>query len=163
MNLTCSSQQSELIGQILSGCRVTDIIGVGGMGTVYRARDENLQRDVAIKIMHAAGENPRARERFMREASAIAQVDHSGLVRIFSFGEHCRQPYFIMELVEGISLDTYLVRCRMIHGGEHSLEDLQLSGYVNFDRQVPCFLSDHEISPLKDPDFMRVFPNWPRS
>jgi serine/threonine protein kinase len=82
-------------------------IGAGGMGEVYRARDLRLGRDVAIKMLPArlAG-NERALERFRREARAVGALNHPHVCTLFDAGEYEGQPYFVMELLEGATLQS---------------------------------------------------------
>ncbi|PKL45993.1 MAG: hypothetical protein CVV42_18010 [Candidatus Riflebacteria bacterium HGW-Riflebacteria-2] len=154
------SSQNTLIGQapapgtIINGCRIIAEIGAGGMGSVYKAFDESLNRHVAIKIMHQATDNRIGRTRFLREASAIARLDHPGIVKIFSYGEYNEQPFFIMELVEGWSVRDFITRSRYIHNSEHSISDLRLSGYIQESAPgTPYFLQDHLTNPINDPNY----------
>lgn len=80
-------------------------IGRGGMGKVYLGRDEQLQRDVAIKVMHAhrAG-NDSARRRFLQESRATAAVDHPHIVTIHQVGEHDGLPFIVMQRLQGRTL-----------------------------------------------------------
>ena len=74
-----------MIGQTLSHYRITARIGAGGMGEVYRATDTKLGRDVALKVLPTEmASNPERRERFQREAQALAALDHPGIVSVFS-------------------------------------------------------------------------------
>ena len=85
------------------------IIGMGGMGGVYRAHDEVLNRDVAIKVMRKSlGDNAVFSETFLREAQAAARINHPNIVQIYSFGKEKGQPYIVMELVLGGGLDTLM-------------------------------------------------------
>ena len=86
-------------------------LGGGGMGIVYRARDESLGRDVALKLVRP-GELyfPGARERFQRESEAIARLSHPGIVPVHAAGEEDDVPYFAMELVEGCTLAEAMER-----------------------------------------------------
>ncbi len=141
-------------GTIINGCRIIGEIGAGGMGSVYKAIDESLNRQVAIKIMHQATDNRIGRTRFLREASAIARLDHPGIVKIYSYGEYKEQPFFIMELVEGWSIRDFITRCRYIHNSEHSISDLRLSGYIREPAPgTPYFLQDHLTNPVNDPNY----------
>ena len=93
----------------IRGYRVLRLLGEGGMGRVYLAEDETLQRRVAIKMISPrfAGQGA-ARALFLREARAMAGVEHSNVVRIYGFGEAEGQAYFVMEYVEGETLSTRL-------------------------------------------------------
>ncbi|MCO5171553.1 MAG: WD40 repeat domain-containing serine/threonine-protein kinase [Planctomycetes bacterium] len=90
-------------GQRLGQYVVEDVIGRGGMGVVYRARDERLGRVVALKTI-AAGEDPRLRERFAREVRAAAAVTHEHVVRVWSVGEAGGRPVLVQDYVPGGSL-----------------------------------------------------------
>ncbi|HEX7547215.1 MAG TPA: protein kinase [Gemmatimonadaceae bacterium] len=80
-------------------------IGAGGMGQVYRARDERLGRDVAVKLLsHEAASDPQAIERFRREARAASAISHPNIVTVFDVGEADGMWYIAMELVMGRTL-----------------------------------------------------------
>ena len=84
-------------------------LGSGGMGAVYRARDLRLGRDVAIKVVSDALQSrPDLRERFKVEATAIAALNHPQICQVYDVGEHDRNDYLVMELVEGESLAARL-------------------------------------------------------
>jgi tetratricopeptide (TPR) repeat protein len=92
-------------GSILAGrYRLMDELGRGGMGVVFRAVDEKLERQVAVKVLPAAGSSPELRERLLREARAAAALNHPGIVAVHDVGEHMGTPFFVMELVAGASL-----------------------------------------------------------
>ena len=85
------------------------LIGMGGMGGVYHAKDESLGRFVAIKVMLASlGEDKEFVENFKREAQAAAKLNHPHIAQIYSFGEEKGQPYIVMELVPGKGLDKLM-------------------------------------------------------
>jgi len=93
----------------MGGFVLVELLGAGGMGNVYRARDESLNRDVAIKIMRKNfGETATFVETFRREAQTAAQLHHPNVVLIHSFGEFKEQPFIVMELVTGGSLDRLI-------------------------------------------------------
>jgi eukaryotic-like serine/threonine-protein kinase len=100
-------QAQQLLAGRTSGYRVDrylllDLIGQGGMGRVYRARDTRLDRLVALKILAPDRlSNPRALARFQREARVGAQLQHENLVRIYDFGEHEGRYFLVMEYIEG--------------------------------------------------------------
>jgi tetratricopeptide (TPR) repeat protein/TolB-like protein len=98
-----------MIPQKLSHYRVLEKIGAGGMGVVYRAHDEQLDRDVALKVLPSgmlADEN--ARRRFRREAMALAKLNHPHVGAVHEFGQQDGVDFLVMELVTGISLDAKL-------------------------------------------------------
>src|SRR6185312_3912064 len=86
------------------------LLGQGGMGAVYRGRDPELDRPVAIKVMlHAT---PDFVQRFRREAQSIARLAHANIVQVYDFGVDGEgNPYFVMELIDGTPLDE-IVRTR---------------------------------------------------
>ncbi len=91
--------------------RVLEEIGHGGMSVVYRGHDENLDRDVAIKVMHRhLARDPDARERFAREARAVARLTHHNIPEIYDFSaDEPELSYLVTELVQGAPLSE-LVR-----------------------------------------------------
>jgi serine/threonine protein kinase len=83
---------------------VERLLGEGGMGAVYLARDPFIGRKLAIKLMKAGFEGGEAHERFVREARSIGRLRHPNIVTIFDVGEHEGGPFIAMEFVEGQSL-----------------------------------------------------------
>ena len=83
---------------------ITRKLGQGGMGVVYAARDERLERTVAVKTMSALAQDDTARKRFWREARAAASVNHPNVCHIYEIGEHGPELFIAMELLEGQSL-----------------------------------------------------------
>ena len=91
-------------GSKLGPYEVIELLGAGGMGEVYRARDTRLGRDVAVKVLPQALANDQDRlKRFQREARAAGQLSHPNLMAIFDVGVD-EQPYFVCELLEGTDL-----------------------------------------------------------
>jgi len=98
-----------LIGRILAHYEITGLLGKGGMGEVYRARDTRLKRDVAMKIVPTdMVEDPARLERFQREAEAVAGLSHPNIVHLYSVEEAEGIRFLTMELVEGEVLDKAL-------------------------------------------------------
>ncbi|HEV2396385.1 MAG TPA: protein kinase [Candidatus Sulfotelmatobacter sp.] len=96
-----------MIGQILGHCRVIAKIGEGGMGVVYRAYDEVLHRDVAVKVVKKdAGIDSSGRQNLLQEARASSSLGHPNICTIYEVGESDGDLYIVMELVEGKSLHT---------------------------------------------------------
>ncbi len=96
-----------MVGQTLGHYRILTQLGAGGMGVVYRARDENLERDVALKVLPAgAFADETARARFRKEALALSQLNHPHICTIYDVGEANGQAYIAMEYVEGRPLSS---------------------------------------------------------
>ena len=96
------------------GFEILEEVGRGGLGVVYRARQEPLGREVALKMIvagvHASDE---VREQFRREAASVAQLQHPHIVQLFEFGEFDGLPYFALEFVNGGTLARALAAGRM--------------------------------------------------
>src|SRR5438105_4184329 len=84
------------------------VIGEGGMGRVYRARQIALDRWVALKVLTHGLDNPSLIERFYREARSAARLVHPNIVQIYTVGEMNGVPYFAMEYVEGDDLENII-------------------------------------------------------
>jgi TolB-like protein/Flp pilus assembly protein TadD len=98
-----------MIGRQLGHFRILDKIGAGGMGEVYRARDEQLERDVALKILPTASfQDATARARLLREARTASKLNHPHICTIHEVGEAEGQAFIAMELVEGQPLSVRL-------------------------------------------------------
>jgi eukaryotic-like serine/threonine-protein kinase len=89
--------------------RVIERVGRGGMGVVYRARDEAVGRDVALKVLTAdVDDDPDIRTRFYREAEAAASLSHPNIITIFDVGEDGDRFFIVMELLRGATLKDFL-------------------------------------------------------
>ena len=94
-----------MIGKTLSHYRVEAKLGAGGMGEVFRARDETLDRDVALKLLpEELASDPERLARFEREAKTLASLNHPNIVTIYEVGEAESVPFLAMELVDGRTL-----------------------------------------------------------
>ncbi|BEP13193.1 hypothetical protein acdb102_15040 [Acidothermaceae bacterium B102] len=95
--------------------RLTSLIATGGMGAVWRARDERLQREVAVKLLkpellHVQGASIGSLTRFRAEARHAAALSHPGIAAVYDYGETADQAFLVMELVEGEPLSRLLAR-----------------------------------------------------
>jgi len=100
-----------VIGKTLAHYEITDLIGKGGMGEVYRARDTKLDRDVALKMLPPElGQDPERKARFEREARTLASLQHANIASIYGFEEAGGHRFLVMELVEGHDLTELISR-----------------------------------------------------
>lgn len=99
-----------MIGTSLGRYKILERIGAGGMGVVYRARDEHLEREVAIKVLPAGTlADPQARRRFRKEALLLSQLNHPNIETIHDFETLDNVDFLVMEYIPGVSLDERLV------------------------------------------------------
>jgi serine/threonine-protein kinase len=105
-----SESAEQRIGDIVDGrYRLEGVLGIGGLGVVYRAEHTGLRRQVALKLMHELfADHDELRQRFEREARALSALDHPNIVAISDFGTHVGTPYLAMSLIEGDSLSQRL-------------------------------------------------------
>jgi tetratricopeptide (TPR) repeat protein len=97
-----------MIGSLLhQRYRIDAEIGQGGMGTVYRAHDTLLDRDVAVKVLNSSGLGTEGRARLLREAQAVAQLNHPNIVTVYDAGETDGVPFIVMELATGKNLHDF--------------------------------------------------------
>ncbi len=103
----------ETLARQFPQLEILEHLGQGGMGIVYKARQRELNRLVAVKILPpSVGEDPAFAERFTREAQALAQLNHSNIVQVYDFGRTDEFFYFVMEYVDGVNLRA------LIRGGK---------------------------------------------
>jgi eukaryotic-like serine/threonine-protein kinase len=101
--------ETPIVGQVLGHYRVLEQIGAGGMGLVFRASDEQLERDVAIKVLPPGMlADETARKRFRREALTLAKLNHPNIGMVHEFGSQQGLDFLVMEYVDGIPLDARL-------------------------------------------------------
>ena len=100
-------QQGENVGPY----RIIEQLGQGGMATVFKAYHPNLDRYVAIKVLHPAfKQDPQFTERFQREARVVAKLDHPNIVPVFDYADHNGHSYIVMKFIEGETLKGVLDR-----------------------------------------------------
>jgi serine/threonine protein kinase len=98
-------------GTILGEFEILTLIGAGGMGEVYRARDYRLERDVALKVLpRFVSFDPERLHRFEQEAKAAAALNHPNILAVFQMGTHESAPYLVSELLEGETLREHMRR-----------------------------------------------------
>jgi serine/threonine-protein kinase len=101
----------DLIGRTLGHYRIVEKIGEGGMGVVYRAHDERLDRDVAVKVLpEAAAQDADRLARFEREAKLLASLNHPNMATLHGLEKEESRRFLVMELVEGESLAGVIAR-----------------------------------------------------
>src|SRR5258708_5469315 len=106
-------------GQRLGRFLLMEQIGAGGMGVVFRARDENLERDVAIKVLPPGSlENDQARKRFRNEALALSKLNHPHVAAVYDFDSANGVDFLVLELVSGEALDVIV--------GKHELPEKEV-------------------------------------
>ena len=104
-----AQDRSKLVGHSLHHYQILSVLGVGGMGEVYRARDTRLDRAVAIKVLPASfTSDPDRLRRFEIEAKAIGALNHPNILTIHDTGAHQGAPYIVTELLEGTELKELL-------------------------------------------------------
>jgi hypothetical protein len=103
------------VGEEFGGYRIVALLGEGGMGCVYRAADPVLRREVALKVVRPEiAVRPQARERFLREARALAAVEHDHVAPIYHVGEVNDVPFLTMPLLKGETLADRLAREKVL-------------------------------------------------
>ncbi|MFK7999951.1 MAG: protein kinase [Polyangiales bacterium] len=164
--LSAEGTVDPFLGEVLLGqFRIDEAIGAGGMGTVYRAHQMNLHRDVAVKILHPElTKNPDAVRRFHREAKVATSLEHPNLVRVFLFGELPDNGglYLVMEHLEGRSLQELMRQegalplSRALHISAQLCEAIgaaHVKGIVHRDVKPENIIV---LSRHGDPDFVKV-------
>jgi serine/threonine protein kinase len=109
-----SSEPSEDLepGDMLGSYQIIELLAKGGMGAVYKGRDDRLGRVVAIKVVLT--DDKSESQRLLREAQATAKVSHPNIVSIFDVGEHNGKPYIVYEYVRGKSLQAILAEAKRL-------------------------------------------------
>jgi len=159
------AQDDPYIGQnLLDQFKIEEKIGAGGMGSVYRARQTTLHRDVAIKILHPElADNADAVRRFKREARVCTALDHPNVVRVFLFGQlEDGSLYIVMEFLDGRSLLEVLRRegALPVHRALHiatqicdGVGEAHHQGVVHRDIKPENVVL---VERRRDPDFVKV-------
>lgn len=135
LDRTPAAVAQVLLGQRLNHFVLEELIGGGGMGAVFRARDERLDRIVAIKVIPFVGEDPDLKRRFRNEAQSAAKLDHPHIARVFEVGSQDDWHYIVFEYVSGINVrdkvtrdgmlsidDAVFVTCQLAEAIQHSAD-----------------------------------------
>lgn len=101
---------NSLVGKQLDHFRIDTLVGIGGMGAVFRGEDLRLNREVAIKAVALEGRDPEAMRRFRFEAQSAAKLDHPNIARVYYVGETPFWSYIVFEFVEGVNLRDLITR-----------------------------------------------------
>lgn len=100
-----------LVGQTLGHYRITDKVGAGGMGDVYRAYDRHLDREVAIKVLSSSTlADEASRKRFHKEALALSKLNHPNIATIYDFNTQDGLDFLVMEYIPGVTLNDRLAK-----------------------------------------------------
>ncbi len=114
--IRAADASQEPIPQRIGRFRVLERLGRGGMGVVYRAEQDQPQRQVALKMMHAGLFTDELRRRFEFETSVLARLQHPGIAQIYEVGTWDAgsgpRPFFAMELVDGVALDNFIAQAK---------------------------------------------------
>ena len=96
------------VGQVLDKYELLERVGQGGMAVVYRGLDRSLRRTVAVKVLHRhLADHKEARDRFQREAHAVAKLRHENILEIFDFAASADDSYIVTEFIDGATLKQF--------------------------------------------------------
>jgi eukaryotic-like serine/threonine-protein kinase len=157
---------SNILGQQIGRYQLLDVIGQGGMGIVYRALDPEMNRPVAIKMLHGAyAEDKDLLAMFIREARSTASLEHTNIVTVFSLEESQGLPYLVMQYLEGHSIAEMIASKQPIHLGQifgtgtfenpntdHLFATVDpRTGFVNQIADTEIRLADIAFAPIPEP------------
>ncbi len=142
--------------------RIIEKMGEGGMGIVYRAQDLKSEREVALKFLNPKYTSGYVEDiiRFRREVESVSKLDHPNIVRMFGSGDFNNTPYFVTELMEGVSLSMWMEHkekmsiencVNIIKAVAQALDYVHNKGIIHRDvtRKLVAlgYLDDHNLSP----------------
>ncbi|MDI1477165.1 serine/threonine-protein kinase [Polyangium sp. y55x31] len=132
-----TSSKRVLPAELQGRFREPKVLGAGGMGTVYQARDSILGRDVALKLLHPG--NPNLDETLFREARSQAKLEHENVCKIYEVGSEGEHHYLVMQLIQGVPLDkaranlTLEQKVRIVRKIAAALHEVHRHGFVHRD------------------------------
>jgi len=144
------------IGDEIGPYKITEQLGAGGMATVYKAYHARLDRNVAIKVMHATFlQNDAFVARFEREARIVARLEHPNIVPIYDYSEVEKQPYLVMKFIEGQTLKDVLRESslpqdeilRLMTAVAHALDYAHKQGVLHRDIKPSNIIIDQRGNP----------------
>jgi serine/threonine-protein kinase len=143
-------------GDTVGSYEIINQVGQGGMATVYKAYHPQLDRHVAVKIIHQSFlEDENFVARFQREAQIVARLDHPNIVPVYDFNSHQGQPFLVMKFIEGVTLKTVLSQnqvsfdrlVNMMQAVASALSYAHSRGVLHRDMKPSNILVDHEQRP----------------
>jgi eukaryotic-like serine/threonine-protein kinase len=109
--MIAQEKPESLIGQQLGSYQILSLLGAGGMGVVYKARDTRLNRSVAIKVLPVDRmSDPERKRRFIQEARAASALNHPNIITLYDIGSESGIDFIVMEYVAGKTLDQRIPR-----------------------------------------------------
>lgn len=151
----CDENQPDQIGELA----VLDTLGCGGMGTVYRAKQTNPPREVAIKVLSSRLLTSNTAQRFEFETVVLGKLKHPSIATIFQSGvwdkDRQLRPYFVMEYIDGLLLDKHLSRCnisleqklRLFIALCHGIHHAHQNAIIHRDLKPSNILVDRDVMP----------------
>lgn len=145
-------------GSVFGKYRVAKLLGEGAMGAVYLATDTQLDRSVALKIPKLVGSDPAAvHDRFLREAKAVATIQHPNICPIYEYGDIAGQTYLAMAFIKGAPLTRYLrsgkpipqrQACLLVRKLALALQEAHTSGVIHRDLKPANIMIDRRKEPI---------------
>jgi serine/threonine protein kinase len=133
-------------GDVFAGCRIRSLVGRGGTGLVYRARQKHPDRTVAVKILAPAfADQPHFRMRFERERRAVVALEHHNVIPIYAADEEDGRLYLVMRFVESTDLGARLVRCGRFAAHDAARLTAQIASAL--DAAHECRLVHRDVKP----------------
>jgi eukaryotic-like serine/threonine-protein kinase len=136
-----------LVGQTISHYRISEQIGAGGMGVVYRARDERLDRDVAVKVLPPRSlTDPATRQQLRKEALTLSKLNHTNIAIVFDFDTENETDFLVTEYVPGITLDAKLAGSSMLEPEVLRLGVQLAAGLEAAHREASCIAISSQVT-----------------